>query len=151
VEPVDAATARAARATYAGLRSHPFPGCFVCGTEREDGLRVFPGRVDDDADGAVRVAATWTPVESSVPLTWAALDCIGGWAGDLGERLMVLGTMTAQVMSLPERDVEHVVVGRAGGTEGRKTFSSATLYAPDGHAIAVAEHTWIAVDPRAFA
>ena len=49
VEPVDAGEARAAAASYAGLRSHPFPTCFSCGTGREpgDGLRIFPGRVAD--------------------------------------------------------------------------------------------------------
>jgi hypothetical protein len=46
VEPVPAAEARAARAAYPGLASHPFPTCFACGTGREegDGLRIFPGR-----------------------------------------------------------------------------------------------------------
>ena len=49
-------------ASYAGLRSHPFPTCFSCGTGRADGdgLRIFPGRVADQT-GAARVAATWTP------------------------------------------------------------------------------------------
>ena len=47
VPAVDAATARAAEATYPGLTSHPFPTCFACGTGREpgDGLRIFPGPV----------------------------------------------------------------------------------------------------------
>ena len=58
VEPVPAAEARAASASYPGLASHPFPTCFACGTDRGegDGLRIFPGRVADQ-DGATRVAA----------------------------------------------------------------------------------------------
>lgn len=46
--------AAAAAGRYAGLRRHAFPGCFVCGTERQpgDGLRLFSGPLP---------AATWWP------------------------------------------------------------------------------------------
>src|SRR6476659_6945263 len=48
VESVDAETARRAEASYAGWVTHPFPTCFTCGPDREegDGLRIFPGPVD---------------------------------------------------------------------------------------------------------
>jgi hypothetical protein len=165
--------ARAAEASYAGLNSHPFPTCFSCGTGREpgDGLRIFPGRVADApaAEGepaSPRVAASWTPDPSvaedfhayadahpraSLPVTWAALDCVGGWAGDLTERLMVLARMTARLDSLPRIGEEHVLVGVGRGQDGRKTWTSATMYAADGRVVASAEHLWIAVDPAAFA
>ena len=162
VAAVDAATARAAEATYRGLTSHPFPTCFACGTGREpgDGLRIFPGPV-----GEGRVAATWTPHPSVAAdwheytdatrevghaVTWAALDCAGGWAADLGERLMVLGTMTARLDSLPVVGEEHVVVGEARGESGRKRMSAASLYDASGRLVGTAEHVWIAVDPTAF-
>ncbi|WP_345455848.1 hypothetical protein [Nocardioides marinquilinus] len=151
VEAVPADVARAAEARYAGLTSHPFPTCYVCGTGRApgDGMRIFPGRVDDDTEGRVRVAATWTPEQDADPATaWAALDCVGGWAGDLGERLMVLGTITAQVRELPRAGVEHVVVGGARGAEGRRTSTASTLWA-EGRPIATAEHVWVAVAPEA--
>ena len=48
VEPVEAVSwdeAVAASASYPGTPSHPFPICFACGTERPDGLRIFPGEV----------------------------------------------------------------------------------------------------------
>ncbi|MDP2774816.1 MAG: hypothetical protein Q8O61_14790, partial [Nocardioides sp.] len=129
VSPVGPDEARAAEASYPGLVSHPFPTCFACGTGREegDGLRIFPGAVAPEG-GAVRTAATWTPHPSlaedwheyrddvrhaSLPVTWAALDCVGGWAGDLTERLMVLGTMTARIDTLPVIGEEHVVMGTA--------------------------------------
>ncbi len=83
-------------------------------------------------------------------MTWAALDCVGGWAGDLTERPMVLGRMTAQVHTLPVIGAPHVVVGDARSTEGRKTFTAATLYDGDGSVVAVAEHVWIAIDVAAF-
>ena len=65
---------------------------------------------EDGEPPRARVAATWTPdptvaedfhayadeqPRASLPVTWAALDCVGGWAGDLEERLMVLARMTA--------------------------------------------------------
>jgi hypothetical protein len=162
VPAVDAATARAAEATYPGLTSHPFPTCFSCGTGREpgDGLRIFPGPL---ADG--RVAATWTPEPSVAAdwheytdatrevghaVTWAALDCAGGWASDIGERMMVLGTMTARLHSLPKLGEEHVVVGAARGESGRKRMSAVSLYDAAGVLVGTAEHVWIAVDPKDF-
>ena len=175
VDAVDPDVARAAEAAYAGHAFHPFPTCFACGTGREegDGLRIFPGRVgQDDARGGTgdeasgdRVAATWTPHRSvsedwhtyvdddaraSVAATWAALDCVGGWAGDLTERLMVLGRMTTRIDTLPVIGEEHVVVGAGRRREGRKTFTASTLYDADRRVVASAEHIWIAVDPAHF-
>lgn len=166
VEPVDPGTAQAAGSAYPGHDFHPFPTCFACGTAREegDGLRIFPGKVGEGPEGH-RVAASWTPHASlhedwhtyvdehpraSVAATWASLDCVGGWAGDLTERLMVLGRMTARVDALPVIGEQHVVVGEGHGHDGRKTFTAATLYDADGRVVATAEHTWIAVDPATF-
>ncbi len=172
VEPVRPGEARAAMASFVGLTSHPFPTCFACGTGRAegDGLRIVPGRVADATDvpgeePRPRVAATWTPDPSlagddrspegqpraSIPVTWAALDCVGGWAGDLEERLMVLARMTARLDSLPVIGEEHVVVGMGRGRDGRKAWTSSTLYDADGRVVGSAEHLWIAVDPAAFA
>jgi hypothetical protein len=162
VPPVDVETARGAEAAYPGLAAHPFPTCFACGTGREpgDGLRIFPGPV-----AAGGVAATWTPApsvagdwheyrdatrEAGHAVAWAALDCAGGWAADIGARLMVLGTMTARLHSLPKVGEEHVVVGAARGESGRKRMSAASLYDADGRLVGAAEHVWIAVDPQQF-
>jgi hypothetical protein len=154
VEPVPAAEARAAEQAFVGLASHPFPTCFVCGPDRTDGLRIFPGPVADQ-DGLTRLAATWTPDASVADdlsaITWSALDCIGGWAGGLADRTMVLARMTAQVDVLPRIGHEHVVVGLDRRTEGRKTFTAAALYDPDGRLLGRAEHLWIEVDRAAFA
>jgi hypothetical protein len=122
VDPVPRDVAAAAEASSPGLRQHPFPTCFVCGTSREegDGLRIFPGRT-----GA-------------------------GPSGDLTERLMVLGRMTARIDDLPVIGEPHVVVGEGRGQDGRKTHTASTLYDADGRVVATAEHTWIAVDPELF-
>jgi hypothetical protein len=166
VEAVGADPARRAEASYAGWQSHPFPTCFTCGPDRAegDGLRIFPGPVED-LDGSRRVAATWVPHPStaedwhtyhddqrraSIPVTWAALDCTGGWASDLAVNPSVLGRMTARLDALPVVGEEHVLVGHYRGREGRKTFTASTLYDSDGRVVATAEHTWIQVDPTKF-
>lgn len=167
VEQVGLEEARAAMATYPGLRQHPFPTCFVCGTDRAegDGLRIFPGPVTPAADGSVRVASVWTPhpstsedyheyvddvTRASLPVTWAALDCTGGWAADLAERMMVLGRMSAEIDALPAIGEEHVVVGQLLGVEGRKSQTATTMYDADGRIVGRARHTWVAVDPGRF-
>ena len=168
VEPVEAVSwdeAVAASASYPGYRSHPFPTCFSCGTERPDGLRIFPGEVPSMRDGRTRTAAPWVPdhtvaadyheyddpaPRACLAATWSALDCIGGWAGDLTERLMVLGRMTAIIDDLPVVGEQHVVTGEHRGSEGRKTFTASTLHDADGRIVGRAEHVWVAVDPATF-
>ncbi|WP_206050891.1 hypothetical protein [Nocardioides speluncae] len=155
VAPVTYDEAAAAQASYPGLVRHPFPRCFVCGPDRAegDGLRIFPGKVGETDGGLLRVAATWTPGESvaeepglaSLPATWAALDCTGGWAGDLTERWMVLGRLTGLVHSLPAIGAPHVVVGEGRAAEGRKAFTATSLYDDAGTLLATAEHVWISV------
>lgn len=154
LDPVGPDAARAAEASYDGWRAHPFPGCFTCGTERADGdgLRIFPGSI-----GPGRVAATWTPHGSVVEdhttsaVTWAALDCAGAWAAGIGERAMVLGSMTARLWSRPEAGVEHVVVGAHRRTDGRRHFTATTLRAADGTLVGAAEQVWFPVDRATFA
>jgi hypothetical protein len=162
VDEVDPERAAAASSGYAGFRKHPFPGCFACGTDRAegDGLRIFPGPV-----AAGVVAAEWVPHASLAVSSdlidqgmqrvgsgtaWAALDCVGGWSHDLEGRPSVLGRMVARVDALPVVGERHVVVGRLLGTDGRKTFTAATLYDSDARVVATAEHTWLQVDPAAF-
>ena len=137
--PAPIALASAAAAPSAlGPHAHPFPTCFVCGTERTDGLGLLPGRVSDDL-----VATVWTPAEPSEVMVWAALDCPGGWSADLPGRPMVLGRMACVIDSLPTAGVEHLVQGWLVGGEGRKVFTGSALYDPDGSVLAVAQATWI--------
>lgn len=158
VPPVAVSEARAAEASYAGLAHHPFPSCYVCGTDRADGLRIFPGLVSRDP---ARVAATWTPSPSTVGScdparaslanTWASLDCVGGWAGDLAERPMVLGRITTRIDSLPEVGSLHVVLGEARGVDGRKVHTASSLYdAATGRLVGLAQHVWFVIDPADF-
>jgi hypothetical protein len=159
VEPVPFATARAAQSHYPGLVGHPFPGCFVCGPTRlpggpDGGLGLHPGPVGDYGPGGDGwVATSWVPDASLADddgwigpeIVWAALDCPGGWANDLGQRPMVLARITASVDAVPEVGDRCVVVGRRLGADGRKSFTASTAYDTDGRILGHAESTWIAV------
>lgn len=147
VPPVAVGRAEAAEASYEGLVTHPFPRCFVCGPQRApgDGLRLFPGRLDDG-----RTACTWTvapDLGGRAEMVWAALDCPGGWTADIVGRPMVLGRMTAQVHDLPAGGDRCVVVGRLLGVEGRKSWTASTVYGPEGRELGRAHATWIALPP----
>ncbi|MEV4480550.1 hypothetical protein [Micromonospora coxensis] len=144
VPGVDTATARAASAGYPGLADHPFPGCYVCGPDRADGLRIFPGRLPDG-----RTAAPFRAPERVVPATvWAALDCPGGWAVIAPGRPYVLGRIAVVLDALPEPGDECVVTGAAVGGEGRKAYVRTSLYGPTGALLGRARATWIALPPE---
>ncbi|WP_019630483.1 hypothetical protein [Actinomadura atramentaria] len=148
VPPVPAAVAAEAAEKFRAAENHPFPQCFVCGTDREpgDGLALAPGRVEDGL-----VATPWRPDEAvTAELVWAALDCPGGWAFDPPESPAVLGTMTAQVVDLPETGEDCLVMGLARSREGRKLHAATALYGADGRLLGRSEQIWIEVDPRRF-
>ena len=148
--PVGLEEARAVERTYPGLRAHPFPTCFSCGPGREpgDGLRIFPGRLEPG-----RVAASWTPAASvaaadgvvDAAVTWAALDCVGGWSSDIEHRPMVLAEMCARVGSPPQAGTSYVVVGALRRTEGRKAWTATAMLDGD-RVVAQAEQLWLVVD-----
>ncbi len=138
--PVPFAEAVAASDTYTSIEM--FASCFVCGRGRADGLRIEPGRVDED-----RVAASWVPddtVPLEPPLIWAALDCPGGWSlPGMLDRPALLGSMTATVHDLPEVGEHCVVVGQYHGAQGRKCFASTAVYGGDRRLLGQAEQVWI--------
>ncbi|NUT08813.1 MAG: hypothetical protein HOV76_35630 [Hamadaea sp.] len=128
-------------AAYAGFADHPFPTCYVCGPLREDGLRIFPGRLPDG-----RTAASWTVPDSvGIPTIWAALDCPGGWAIIAPGRPYVLGRITVEIGTIPVEGEDCVIVGECTGTDGRKGFVRTGLFGPDRRLLAAAEATWLTV------
>ncbi|MEU8814370.1 hypothetical protein [Actinoplanes sp. NPDC048796] len=140
VPPVGLPEAAEASTSYPGFTAHPFPTCYVCGTERPDGLRVFSGPL---ADG--RTAAPWSvPEQADLPVVWAALDCPGGWAALNSGRTYVLGRIAADVAALPEPGTTCVIMGAAVEFSGRKALVNSTVYGPEGDRIATARATWIA-------
>lgn len=140
---------------YPGFDQHPFGTCFTCGPDRAegDGLRIFSGPVGDGH----RTAAPWHALEAfatdgtiGTPITWAALDCPGGWAADFTEQPMVLGTMTAEVFSAPEPGGTYAATGDLIEQSGRKFTTATALYAEDGALVGRAEQVWIQIDPASF-
>lgn len=142
-------------ANYPGFTHHPFDRCFTCGTDRGegDGLRLFTGPI-----GGNRTAAPWTPHAAfggtdgalDTPLTWAALDCPGGWAADFTAQTMVLGRMTAQVLRAPKVDENLLSVGELSAHEGRKFITDTALYTLDGELLGRAEQIWIQINLKNF-
>lgn len=152
--------ARQAETAYAGRGKHPFPGCFVCGTDRRpgEGLLLTPRLV-----GPGQTACVWRPDAAlsaggvgkrgdlvADEFVWAALDCPGGWTSVLAARPLVLGRMTASCRMAARVGEDYVVVGRLLGTSGRKTHTATALYDSGGQLLARAEHTWIAIDIATF-
>ncbi|MGI9083762.1 MAG: hypothetical protein ACR2FE_00545 [Aeromicrobium sp.] len=144
------AEAEAGLAAYPGFHHHPFDHCFTCGTKRGEGegLRLFAGHVDAD-----RTAAPWTPHAAfadpdgnvNLPLTWAALDCPGGWAVDFNENSILLGRMTAEVFRAPRAGETLLATGRLDEHDGRKFHTSTALYTRDAELLGRAEQTWIEI------
>lgn len=145
VPPVDADVARDVSTTFPGLHAHPFPECFVCGPQRADGdgMRLFPGRLDGN-----RTACVWTvgdDLAGDARFVWAALDCPGGWSAPIEGRPMVLGRLTAEIRALPVAGEQGVVMGLLRGGEGRKVWTSTTVYGADGRELGRAHATWIVI------
>ncbi len=141
VPPIGHADAVDASSTYAGLTDHPFPSCYVCGPDHDDGLRIFPGRLPDGT-----TAAPWTvPQDASPPTVWAALDCPGGWTVIAAGRPYVLGRIAVLLHRMPSPGDDCVVRGALTAAKGRKALVHTTLYGPDGAELARARATWVAI------
>jgi hypothetical protein len=162
-EPVSAQQAQTAAGRAAYYADPMFPGCFVCGTDREpgDGLRIFPGRVY----GRPLWAAPWTPDMSLMgnggavrqEMVWAALDCPSGIAAAeaaslSAETAILLGRMTVtlatQPAGRPAPGDQCRVVAWPVARDGRKLTAGSALLGPDGTVIAAASTVWLTVPRR---
>ena len=146
-DEVDAAQ-EAGRARWA--EGHPFPTCVVCGPAREDGFGISPAALPG-RDGLF--GAAWTPRESDddgggcvrPELVWAALDCpTSAPVANFGDGpAMVLASLTAR-LGCPLRVGEpHTIVSWALGEDGRKHWSAAALFDPDGILLCASRALWI--------
>jgi hypothetical protein len=144
VPAVDFETAADAATRFAGFTDHPFPSCFGCGTERTDGLACYSGPVVPGESDYVATPFVPRPELPRDPvLTWAALDCAGGWSIGLAGRRAVLGRMTALVSEVPAVGERCVVVACCDGWHGRKAYSRSTGYGEDGRMLGVTSAIWI--------
>lgn len=148
--PPTLAEARDAEPRFTGHSHHIFPGCFVCGPERDagDGMRIFPGSLHDSEQ---RVAATWTPDETvsddegSVrpEFIWAALDCPGYFAAEDKAGLALLGRMSAVLHRSASAGEPLIVTGWPIDSEGRKHRVGSAIHDEKGELVAAATATWI--------
>lgn len=149
----DTATIRAAMPSREALRAyHPFPTCFGCGPDREDGdgLCLFAGEVDRDA----RVwGVTWTPPGDGTVdpvLVWAALDCPSSAPAQdpTGERPIVLGRFAVDLRHpVPAAGAEHRIVSAPLVHEGRKRTNAVWLLDAADVVLAAGRATWIELKP----
>jgi hypothetical protein len=133
--PAPPSPAEAAAARFEG--EHPFPTCFVCGPEHQDGLHVLPGRVGD------RLACTWRPRDADPVFVWAALDCPSGFACMPPGSASVLASMTARVAAPAQPGEEYIVSAWKISSEGRKHRGGSAIHDAGGRLVAVAEALWI--------
>lgn len=157
-EPVSLEQARLASQAFIGFAQHPYPTCFVCGTQRplDDGLRLHAGAVASRA----LVAAPWTPAadlaradELVEPrFVWCALDC-PSWFGHASFLQSVprilLGRLAVQIDELPRAGEPHVVLGWSIRAEGRRITCGSALQDAQGRFLAHAVATWITLRDQA--
>lgn len=163
-EPLDLAAADQLTGAFAGFTRHPFPTCFVCGTDRPDGMRIFPAPVPGRPG---TVAAAWTPAAELCDsdglvhpeFVWAALDCPGGWsamsaeeAASAGEpQTLVLARMALELTGRPRCGERHLVLGRLDRQSGRTAWVRTALFDSAGATLATSVAQWLSVDPASFA
>lgn len=158
--PPNFAAAQAASRRYRGFDSHFYPGCFVCGPEREhgDGLHVFAGplhtdgQTDDRPEGMV--AAAWIPDDSLVDSSgkvsseyiWSVLDCPGAYAfPEPATGAILLGELAVAIHGSVEVNEKCVVIGWEISHEGRKHYTGTALFGESGSCRAVGYGTWFEV------
>lgn len=147
------AEARQASLAYAGFHGHAFPGCFVCGPDREphDGLRIFPG----SAGAQGLLAAPWMPDKTLADAAgrvlpeflWSALDCPGAFAvlPPVGDVAVVLGELCANLEGEVVAGENCVVTAWPLGGDGRRHLAGSAVFGGDGRLVARARAVWIAV------
>lgn len=136
--------------SYRGFTHHPLPHCFVCGSEREDGMRIFAGPVKDSEV----VASSWIPDSSMFDdneqihpeFLWAAMDCPGAFAID-GHQTRLLGRLTGKIDRGVRVGERCVSIGWHISTDGRKSLTGTAVFDESGRLCGAARATWIEVKP----
>ena len=83
---------------------------------------------------------------AALPIAWPAPAFPGGWAAASSRQPLLLGTMPAEVLSVPQVGATYHAVGRLSGHEGRKFFTDVALYTPEGELVGRSEQIWIQID-----
>ena len=155
-QPPDFAGAQAASGRYRGFVDHFYPGCFVCGPERDegDGLRIFAGPVKQGSGPQGMVAAAWIPDETlkdssglvAPEYLWAALDCPGAYAfPEPKNGVLLLGELAVSINDTVSIGEKCVLIGWEISHEGRKHYTGTALFGESGSCCAVGYATWFEV------
>lgn len=159
--PPDHATAEQASARYRGFQSHFYPGCFVCGPERQhgDGLRVFAGPLPNGHGPDGMVASTWSPDASLADTSgkvlprylWAVLDCPGAYSfPEPNTGAILLGELSVDIRGTVAAGEKCVVTGWEIQHDGRKHYTGTALFDESGACCAVGYATWFEVASKPF-
>lgn len=159
-EPPEFAAAQAASRRYRGFDSHFYPGCFVCGPQRDhgDGLRVFAGPVEHAGGPGGMVAADWVPDDSLTDSSgfvaseylWAVLDCPGAYAfPEPATGTILLGELAVAIKAPVSSGEKCVVIGWEINHEGRRHYTGTALFGESGSCCAVGYATWFEVPTAA--
>ena len=147
-EPVALDDAERATRDSPFLVGHPFPMCFVCGPERHDGLRIFPGPVER-RDVA---AAPWRPDQTVAEqgtvadeVVWGVLDCVSSSrvGNPDGGPPIVLGRLTGELLGQARVGEAYVAVGWRIAIDGRKHHGASAVFSERGDLVGRARATWI--------
>ncbi|HTO52709.1 MAG TPA: hypothetical protein VMR50_04915 [Myxococcota bacterium] len=136
------------------MRTHPFRDCYVCGPDRADGIRLFPGTIR----GSDAVAALWTP-DASVcdargrvrpEFLWAVLDCPSAFPlleSEAARALepMVLGKLCVALERELRAGETACVVAWGIAQQGRRGSAGAAILDRSGRAIGRARATWVSL------
>ena len=152
--PVSFEAAQAAMENSPAFQNHPFPTCFVCGPQRSEGLRIFPGLVSGAAEPPV-FASAWIPAAEFTDrsrsvrreFVWAALDCPTGFAAGfpyMGK--LVTGRLSVKLVAPVRAGEKCVIMSWPLGIDGRKHHAAAALFGEDDSVRAEAKATWIKLD-----
>ena len=159
-DPPDFADAQAASTRFRGFIEHYYPGCFVCGPDREpgDGLRIFAGPVKSGSGPQGMVAAAWIPDSTLSDLAglvrpefiWAALDCPGAYAfPEPPSGTLLLGELAVSIAGDVSIGEKCVLIGWEISREGRKHYTGTALFGESGTCRAVGYATWFEVPTAA--
>jgi hypothetical protein len=152
--PVEEDEIERAEATGLGrwTEKHPFPTCFVCGPERDegDGMRVFPVELPD-RNGLF--GAVWRPDPSLAAddgelrheCVWAALDCpTSAPVANFGVGPpIVLARLTARLGRPVRAGERYSILSWALDRDGRKRHSAAALFDAEGRLLCASRALWI--------
>ncbi len=133
---------------------HPYPHCFVCGTEHPNGFNLRFSTPDEHG----HTLATWIPSGRLIPeietvpdrFVWAVIDCLSAWSfsdhwDDSDWWPAVTGQIAVEIRRPVLRDETHVLVAHPTGREGKRIYVEAAIHDAEGDLCARGESTWITV------